>query len=67
MTASVLRVNSNPGGAAGTISIVNATAGVLSGKHGSITMSSRATVTQAGWLRIYIGTTAYYIPYWTGT
>ena len=67
MTGSVLRANSNPGGAAGTVSIVYATAGVSTGRYGSITMSSGATVTQAGRLRIYIGTTACYIPYWVGT
>jgi len=57
-----LRVGSDAGGDASSLTLVNAT--VAAGSNPPTQINAPAAAAQTGWLKIYIGTTAYAVPYW---
>lgn len=60
-----LRVGADPGsGAASKLTLTNATSGISTGA-GTVKMAGATYRDSAGWIKMYSGTTAIYIPYWT--
>ena len=59
-----LYVGGDTGGIASTIGIVNSTQGVGAGA-GSVLMNGATARSSTGWLKIYVGTAARYVPFWT--
>lgn len=53
------------GGIATTTTLSNANSTTISTGVGSVKMSSANPATNSAWIKIYIGTTAYWIPAWT--
>lgn len=60
-----LEAGGDTGGVASTISITNASSTTIGAGAGSIAMSSANPATNTAWIKIYIGTSAYWIPAWT--
>lgn len=58
-------VNGDVGGKAGFTSLTAANSTTISTGVGSVRMSSANPATNTAWIKIYIGTTAYWIPAWT--
>jgi hypothetical protein len=53
------------GGVASTIAVTNTSSSTISTGVGSVKMSSANPATNTEWLKIYIGTSAFWIPAWT--
>lgn len=53
------------GGVASTIALTNANSSTISTGVGSVKMSTANAATNTAWLKIYIGTNAFWIPAWT--
>lgn len=60
----MLQVTADSGGTAGRVSIVNATSAVSTGT-GTVKMAGTTARNSDLWLKIYVGTTAYYLPAWS--
>lgn len=58
-------VNGDIGGKAGFTSLTGANSTTISTGVGSVRMSSANPGTNAAWIKIYVGATAYWIPAWT--
>jgi len=62
--AQQMQVTADSGGTAGRVSFVNATSAVSSG-NGTVKMAGVTARNSDLWLKIYVGTTAYYLPAWS--
>ena len=60
-----VRANGDVGGSIGFNSLTGTNSTTIGSGNGSIKMSSANPGTNAAWIKIYIGTTAYWIPAWT--
>lgn len=60
-----VRSGADTGGGTGFTSLTNSNSTTISTGVGSIKMSSANAGTNSAWIKIYIGTTAYWIPAWT--
>lgn len=63
--AGEVRAGGDIGGATGKTSLSNANSQVISTGVGSVKMSTANPATNTAWIKIYIDTTAYWIPAWT--
>ena len=60
-----LRIGADPGsGAASKLTLTNSFSGVSTGA-GTVKMNGTTYRDSAGWIKMYNGTTAIYVPYWT--
>lgn len=60
-----LRIGADPGsGAASKLTLTNSFSGVSTGA-GTVKMAGTTYRDSAGWIKMYNGTTAIYVPYWT--
>ena len=59
------RITGDLGGANSTIGFSNVNSETISTGTGTVKMSSTNSANNAAWIKIYIGTTAYWIPAWT--
>lgn len=64
-TAGQLEAGGDTGGVASTISITNANSTTIGAGDGTIKMSTGNPGTNTAWIKIYVGTDAYWIPAWT--
>jgi hypothetical protein len=60
-----ITASGDAGGAASTIRLSNVNSAVISTGAGSIAMSTANPATNTAWLKLYIGTSAFWIPAWT--
>lgn len=63
-SAGSISVDGDDGGTAGAVTFTDVTAGVSTGS-GTIKMNGATARNSTGWLKIYVGTTAVYLPYFT--
>lgn len=59
------RITGDLGGANATVGFTNVNSETISTGTGTVKMSSTNSANNAAWIKIYIGTTAYWIPAWT--
>lgn len=64
-TAGQVVAGGDTGGVASSTSLTNANSTTISTGVGSVKMSTTNAATNAAWVKIYVGTTAYWIPAWT--
>jgi hypothetical protein len=64
-TSSGLYVGGDGGGVSGALGLTNVTDTGISTGVGSVRTAGTTARTNTGWLKIYVGTAARYIPYWT--
>lgn len=64
-TAGQVIAGGDTGGVASTIAITNANSTTISSGTGTVSMSTANPGTNAAWIKIYVGVTAYWIPAWT--
>lgn len=64
-TSGEIRASTDLGGALNYFSITNTNTGVISTGVGSVKMSTANAATNSQWIKVYIGTTPYWIPAWT--
>lgn len=64
-TAGQVIAGGDSAGVASTISLTNTNSTTISSGAGDIKMSSANPGTNAAWIKIYVGTVAYWIPAWT--
>ncbi len=57
-----LDATGDPGGTANRTTLTNAT--VAAGGSAATLINAPAAAAQVGWIKIYVGTTAYVVPYW---
>jgi hypothetical protein len=62
--AKELRASSDIGGLASHTSLTNATGGAGSNPASMINLPGSSDGTQDGWIKMYVGTTAVWVPYW---
>lgn len=62
--AGEVRANGDAGGMAATTSLTAINSTTISSGDGSIKMSTANPGTNSAWIKIYIGTTAYWVPAW---
>jgi hypothetical protein len=60
-----VRAGADSGGATGFTSLTKASTTTISTGTGTVKMSSANSANNTAWIKIYIGTTAYWIPAWT--
>lgn len=60
-----VRAGKDLGGATNFTSLTNGNSTVIGAGTGTVKMSSANNANNAAWIKIYIGTTAYWIPAWT--
>ncbi len=60
-----LRIGGDPGGAASTIALSNVTATAAGADAYSYKMNGGTAYANSGWMKIYVGTSVRYVPYWT--
>jgi hypothetical protein len=59
------RIGADPGGAASTLTLTNATGAAGGAGTGTVKMNDGTNRNNNGFIKMYVGTTAVYIPYWT--
>lgn len=60
-----VRAGADIGGGAGLTSLTNTNSATIGAGTGTVKMSSGNNANNAAWIKIYVGTTAYWIPAWT--
>ncbi len=65
IAAGEIRAGADIGGRTNTISVTKTNSTTIGAGAGSVKMSSGNAADNAAWIKIYIGTTAYWIPAWT--
>ena len=59
-----LRADGDAGGVASTVGLTNLVSGVSGGGSGTVKMNGVTSRNSVGWIKVYNGTTAVYIPFW---
>lgn len=59
------RVGADPGGAASTLTLTNSTGAAGGAGTGTVKMNDSTNRNNNGFIKMYIGTTAIFVPYWT--
>jgi hypothetical protein len=65
IAAGEIRAGADIGGRTNTTSLTRTSSSTIGAGAGSVKMSSGNAADNAAWIKIYIGTTAYWIPAWT--
>jgi hypothetical protein len=65
LIAGEIRANADVGGGAGYTSLTSTNSTTISTGDGTIHMSTANAATNSAWVKIYIGTSAYWIPAWS--
>jgi hypothetical protein len=59
------RIGADPGGATSTLTLTNATGAAGGAGTGTVKMNDGTNRNNNGFIKMYVGTTAVFVPYWT--
>jgi hypothetical protein len=63
--AGTILIDGDEGGFAGAIGLTNVNDATLSSGNGTVKLKGTTTRDNAGFLKMYVGTTTVWVPYWT--